>query len=485
MDSFNYFNELSAYNQARQLYETYQEDKDQIKQEESEFGGTIGLASASDLVSKSLASDSVKSVLTKLLKTGNADVDSAVEKTIAGVTSDSNPFDVISTLTDQIKPVLKQKATDFVKNAISKITGKNKPQSDLFGSDQPRAFSSADVLKQNPNVDQTFKNPAFNDEGLLDDVADTAEQATSGAGRFLDLGRTAIGNMLERAGVDGDTVNSTLQNLSGRVTSLASDIGQRATGVAEDALSRGRQLLSDAQERGNGILEDARAQIENPLTDEATDAIYRDVMSRAQQSIPDSLLPEGAGNNVTLGDAPIARPPLRREDLPFPEAEPEEEMEIQRDPIDVAMARANPSNSTSNQLGDLLRQGNAEIGSTADAESSQIGESLENLASTGRSLIEPAIADAVPDSLQAVVAPVASAATDALSGLTGGASDAILGATSVEEGIGAALDSTGVLAPIGALLGLLGVGGSLTGILDHHASKPSFNGAMPVFEPGV
>ena len=62
MDSYNYFNELSAYNQARQLFETYQADKDQIKTEEGDVGGMLGLSGSSELLSKSLLSDSAKSL---------------------------------------------------------------------------------------------------------------------------------------------------------------------------------------------------------------------------------------------------------------------------------------------------------------------------------------------------------------------------------------------------------------------------------------
>jgi hypothetical protein len=45
-----------------------------------------------------------------------------------------------------------------------------------------------------------------------------------------------------------------------------------------------------------------------------------------------------------------------------------------------------------------------------------------------------------------------------------------VGELGAEEGIGAALDSTGVLAPIGLLVGLGGLIGSLFGIFDHHSS---------------
>lgn len=505
MDSFNYFNELSAYGQARQLWETYQADKDEIKTQEGDVGGMLGLGGSTDILSKSLLSDNAKTALTKLLKTGNQDVDNAVENTVKGITADSNPVDILNSLASQLKPVLKQKATDFVKNALAKVRGQNKPQSDLFGSDQPRAYSSKDVVQPESNLDQTqvIKNPAFEPDGLLDDLGDeTAEASASSLGRLINAGRSVASNVAQRLGVDGE---QTLNNLTNRVSSAGQDLFQRASGVLEDGLERGKQMASDVIQRGNNLVENAQDQVENTL------GSLRDTASNLND-----LLPEGAGGYVNLSpsqgyslsaneavgssDLPSIPPEVMakinaRAELPFPEAEPpidvsmyapqraEQLASTAQDQVDVAMARLNPSGSTSTRIGDLLR-GNVDIPSTADAETSQIGQAVDNLASTGRSLIEPAIADLVPDSLQGAASTLTGAASDALTGLSG-ASDAILGASSVEEGIGAALDSTGVLAPIGALLGFLGIGGSLAGILDHHASRPSFGGAIPAFEPGL
>lgn len=478
MDSFNYFNELTAYGQARQLWETYQADKDQIKTQEGDVGGMLGLEGSSGILSKSLLSDSAKSALTKLLKTGNKDVDSAVENTVNDITSDSNPVDILNSLVTQLKPVLQQKAGDFVRSAIAKVRG-NKPQSDLFGSEQPRAYSSKDVIQPESDINQTFQNRAFEPEGLLDNLGDeTAQGAASSLGRLLSAGRTAVSNVAQRLGVDGEQL---LNNVSDRVTSVSNDLLQRASGVVENGLARGQQAATDLLQRGNNLVENAQSQI-------------GDNIANLQNTVQDA-----ASNISNLRPIPpeISAQIAARNELPFPEAEPEIDTSMYssavgrtqqlasaaQDQADVALARLNPSGSTSTRIGDLLR-GNIDIAPTADAESSQIGQTVENLASTGKSLLNPAIADVIPDSLEGAASSLSGAAGDALAGLSS-AADAVIGASSVEEGLGAALDSTGIFAPIGALLGFLGVGGSLAGILDHHASKPSFGGAMPAFEPGI
>lgn len=392
MDSFNYFNELEAYNQARQLYETYEADKDSLIATKDDTVGGLGLAGSGEILSKSLLSDTVKTALKNALKTGNNDVDSAVEKTVGDISADSNPIDVVSNLISQIKPIFQQSAGDFVRSAIARITGRPQVQSEIFGSDRPSAYSSMDVVRAESNIDQTFQNPVF-DAGDL---------------------------------VDGES-EGVLDSLSSKAGSLANEIQARASGVAEDAISKVSQAFGNLRQRASGILEDTQSQAQ-------------DAVSRIQNFASDQA--------------------------------------------DVAMARLNPSGSTSNQIGDLLRQGNININQTSEAESSDLSSTIDDLASTGKSLIDPTISDTIPDSIQSAISSTVDGASDALSGITSGVSDALLGASSVEEGVGAVLDGT-PLAPLGILIGLLGLGGSLGGILDHHISKPSFNGATPAFEPGL
>ena len=54
------------------------------------------------------------------------------------------------------------------------------------------------------------------------------------------------------------------------------------------------------------------------------------------------------------------------------------------------------------------------------------------------------------------------------------------------EAVGEGLDATGILAPIGALVGVASLIGSLFGIIHHKAEVPNLNNLpVPVFEPGI
>jgi hypothetical protein len=461
MDSFNYFNQLEAYGQARQLYETFQQDKDEILSAKDDTAGGLGLASSGELLQKSLNSQTFKDGLSKLLKTGNNDVDSAVKNSIDNITTDSNPTEVLSDLATNLKPVLQSRALGFVRGAFSKLMGREPLQvgegrvgdSELNSTVQNRAFEENNDAPFDMNMSEIPQADPEAPTAQTDQEAPMAQ--TDPEAPMAEEDADAVYDAVLRGGRGGQDIPDDL---------IPEGAGSRVLNGVSDRVSN---LSQEVSNRASGVLED----IPNRISEQTGDLVEN------LQTIPgrlQSLMSQGASNisqNVQS----------RLQGL----------QSQAQDQADVALARLNPSGSTSNQIGDLLR-GNVNIASTSEAESSGIGSTLENLGSTvaqgGRDMLNsvaPQVADVIPDSVESAVSSGVDQAGDALATGLSTASDALLGGSSVEEAVGAALDSTGVLAPIGALLGLFGLGGSLASILDHHASRPSFNGAQPTFEPGL
>lgn len=447
MDSFNYFNQLEAYNQARQLYETYRQDKDEILSAKDDTAGGLSLATSSELLQKSLTSDSFKNGLKNLLKTGNDDIDNAVKNTIDNISSESNPVQVISDLTSNIRPVLQARASQFVRNGISKLLGR-----------EPLEVKGSGA--QTSEINSTVQNPAFEDMDTpystdLSIPEPDRPMATNEIDQIYEdvLNRVPQGipeDLIPEGA--GSRLTSLTSNVSDRIGNLSNDLSNRASGVLEDVQNRTNALSNDLVEN----LQSAQNRLQG---------VASQVSDTVQNTVQDGL-------SNTLGNIQSRLQNLQSQ---------------LSDQVDVNLARLNPSGSTSNQIGDLLR-GNINIPSTSEAQTSSLSDGVDNLISSGRNLLNnvvPDIADTIPDSIESVASNVASNVGDAVSTGLSTASEALAGGATAEEAVGAVLDSTGILAPLGALLGLFGLGGSLASILDHHASRPNFGGAMPAFEPGL
>lgn len=173
----------------------------------------------------------------------------------------------------------------------------------------------------------------------------------------------------------------------------------------------------------------------------------------------------------------------------------------------VSLARANKGMSSSNRIGDLINQAKENV-SSAEGPESMAAQQLQKLnsdISDPGSLVKSAAdnvgdimpadaADLVPDSIQSVadsaqtlIDGVPAAIGDAVSGISDAVSGGLAAGDTALEGIGAALDSTGILAPIGALLGLAGLGTSIgLPLADHGAGQINYKDiAIPSYNPGI
>ena len=235
--------------------------------------------------------------------------------------------------------------------------------------------------------------------------------------------KDAVRSKLQEAGVDEDTINSTLEgdltldNLTSKVGSLISQAQTKAQGVVSDIQSQAEGIMSDIQSQAQGLKQtftDSLDNLQSTVKSNIADAqgVMDDLSSQALQEYntmrsnfvePSLMETETGTSNLISKVSNFFQSP-------------------QVQPTDIEMVN--------------FAEGAPEVSSIAP----EIGDVL----SSGSKLL--------------------SGATDAVSGAVSGATEAVTGGL---EGLSAGLDTTGILAPLGALLS---VGLGIFGIVESEKS---------------
>lgn len=319
MDLQNYLGELSAYNSALQQKQAVDQNKS-LEYENLKNGliEGVGLPASFGIGSKALSSESVKSGLKQLLKTGNDDIDNATSDLIEG----GNPIDVASKLVSQKITQPLQDAFSSLKDKVTNALSETPEEASLDPLSRVQGFVNRIQNAGNEALDdasQTFytlKRNLLGDPVNPDDGGDVELQnfaegtepiATDGApstgllgqimGRFNSARQTA-----EDFNVDNvtDQITSRVSQLRQQLPTMGEDSGEGfdASGLLD-------QAKSAIQGRAEDLISGIRQNVENRVND-FTDNIYDNVMNKVnqlnpmQQSDMADLLPEGAGSRVDL-----------------------------------------------------------------------------------------------------------------------------------------------------------------------------------------
>jgi hypothetical protein len=231
--------------------------------------------------------------------------------------------------------------------------------------------------------------------------------------------KDAVRSKLKDAGVDEDTINSTLEgdlsldNLTSKVGSLISQAQTKAQGVVSDIQSQAEGIVSDIQSQVGGVVSDIQSQAEG-----------------LKQSFTDSLDNLQSTVKSNISDAQGVMDDLSSQAL--------QEYNTMRSNF-VEPTLMETETGTSNLISKVSNFFQSPQVQPTDIEMVNFAEGAPEVSS-----IAPEIGD------------VLSSATEAVTGAVSGATEAVTGAVAGLEGLSAGLDTTGVLAPVGALLGVIG-----------------------------
>ena len=232
--------------------------------------------------------------------------------------------------------------------------------------------------------------------------------------------KDALRSKLKDAGVDEDTINSTLEgdlsldNLTSKVGSLISQAQTKAQGVVSDIQSQAEGIVSDIQSQVGGVVSDIQAQAEG-----------------LKQSFTDSLDNLQSTVKSNISDAQGVMDDLSSQAL--------QEYNTMRSNF-VEPTLMETETGTSNLISKVSNFFQSPQVQPTDIEMVNFAEGAPEVSSS----IAPELGD------------VLSSATEAVTGAVSGATEAVTGAVAGLEGLSAGLDTTGVLAPVGALLGVIG-----------------------------
>ena len=249
------------------------------------------------------------------------------------------------------------------------------------------------------------------------------------------LVKDAVRSKLKDAGVDEDTINSTLEgdlsldNLTSKVGSLISQAQTKAQGVVSDIQTQAEGMISDIQSQVGGVVSDIQSQAEG-LKQTFTDSLDN------LQSTVKSNISDAQGVMDDLSSQALQEYNTMRSNFIEPTL-----METETGTSNLISKVSNFFQSPQVQPTDIEMVNFADV---APEVSSTIAPELGDVLSTGSKLL--------------------SGATEAVSGAVSGATEAVSGAV---EAVSAGLDLTGALAPLGALLS---VGLGIFGIVESEKS---------------
>ena len=323
--------------------------------------------------------------------------------------------------------------------------------------------------------------------------------------------KDALRTKMKDAGIDDDTINSTLEGdlnldtLTNKVSSLISKAKSTAQDLANQAQSKAEGLVSDLKSQAQDFVSQAQSKAEGVVSDLQSQAegIVSQVQSQAEGIVSQvQSQAENLVDQIPTQDEVLQLASQRPNFIPTQEDLPEGAGAIQNltDSLDnvtssirsnIADAQGLADNLTTQSLQDyssLIRIGQPSLMEVETGTSNILSRitnffqpqqvqpeeiemvNLGDIAPEISSIIAPEISSTIAPAISDLVSAgsnIATGVSDAVSGAVGSASEAlsgvseavtgaIEGATGALEGIGAGLDMTGALAPIGALLGIVG-----------------------------
>jgi hypothetical protein len=438
MDTQNYLNLLQNRDLGEQVSQQRKEVEAQIKTQIDDTVSGLGLPFSYSVLSDNLGSDGFKSYLKgKLANTGDADVDSEISNIIDNIDS---PIKNSSQIFKSLLRIGKLKGNKVIDQVQS---GELEP-ADIIGGIQ-------DAIQGKPPASDgsmTFKNPIF-DAGDSDNLPPMLEDVGEPS-LFENLtGKLASAKQAITDGVNNvrNTISSKIQDLPQSLDDVGELMGKSSTinGLRSN-IPNFDEIFSSVNVQ-NPSMVDLPAKFASMTPQQTQD--FMDVVNgrvSSAQSLTDDLYNTASQFRQTALNRVVSQMPSELERIPA---------------------------STSQNIGDLLN-GKLPSMPNADIEMPNIQKLLPDTEESPLSDLAGNLTSKITD----IGENIASTAGDALAGATdalGGVADAI-GATGATEAIGGVLDAIPGLEPLGALLGLLGIGGSLGGIFGHHSS---FNTTAP------
>lgn len=370
--------------------------------------GSLGLPSSTELLKSALTTDSMKSTIKNALKTGDDDIDSAVSAVIDG---EKNPLDAIEKL-------FGKKVGDAVRNVKS-----NLPEGLADGeeSDSPTSLISALGNRVKDTISSFLGSP----DEMISKLKTGINQIKSDA---LSNPRATLEDAVSDPSGTLDSASGTARGILGQVSEGLGNIKSGILGKVQDA----RDAISGIR----GKL--PQRNVMNPLDDEFND---------------DNLMQDTSDFHLS---SLMKNPPnVPRDDLPFPDVEPE------------------PTPSTTDTIEDpqLAEQPKQQDGD------GDVEEPKET------ATIDDADASDMPqDDLITPAEPTSEVASDALASTGADIADA----TDAIDAVSAGLDADPLTAPIGALIGLGSLIGSIFGMTHHRSSSVDVNSlGSAVFTAGI
>lgn len=250
------------------------------------------------------------------------------------------------------------------------------------------------------------------------------------------LVKDAIRSKMKDAGIDEDTINSTLEGdlnldtLTSKVGSLISKAKSSAQDLVGQAQSKVEGAVSDLQSTAQDLVGQAQSQVEGlkqTLTDslDNIDTTVRSNIADAQ-GIADDLTSQALQEYNSIRN--ITEPTLM-------EAE----------------------TGTSNLFSRVSNFFQSQPAQPSEIEMVNFADVAPEVSST----IAPEIGASIAPELSTTLSSASEAVTGAVSSAVSSASEAVTGAVAGLEGVSAGLDATGILAPLGAIasvaLGIFGI----------------------------
>ena len=276
-----------------------------------------------------------------------------------------------------------------------------------------------------------------------------------------------------------DFVKSISKTLGNKAKETVGDLVNNTSGEGNSILSGVRSRLRDVGDIRNDLSDGGDNFISNLRTNISQGA--RRLLARSN---PQVLEDNGIQMRTLSSDinATFRNPAFDPESL----EEDNQAASANSDVRDVFMARENPSNSTSNQIGDMLRQQRSEdITPTSSQQTEEINADLTN----------PSVdTTATTDTIDPEAPSPAIAAEPTEESITGNVENLVntAGSTAADtvssalEDASAVLDSDPITGILGGILGLGGIVGSLVGLFQKHSHEVNPNGiGLPAFTPGL